>query len=370
MFVNDRQEYIGTSECRLSSEPCERPLISRERSGSVYVVKPCHIRSRVSRIHESLLCLNDTHDSCSARYTFILWIIVFVIQSFMCTGFVEAKTEKKYDLVICAIFKDEELFLKEWIEYHKLVGVQHFYLYDNGSSDSSLEILKPYIKAKEVDLISWKRQSSNQQEYNFNIQIPAYEHALKIAKKKAKWAAFIDLDEFICPVKNKNLVELLKDYTQYGGLAINWQLYGTSNRQSLEEGELLTEALVYKMPTDHQNHHVVKCIVQPSRVESITDPHSFSIVLVIALSILIEALKQGYLCHPSIALDVIRINHYWYGTENWFFNNKLPRRAQWGLTFSQEQWRGVMAEANSQRDEAILGFVPALRKKMFHSKKK
>ena len=36
-----------------------------------------------------------------------------------------------YDLSVCAIFKDEASYLKEWIEYHKLVGVQHFYLYEN-----------------------------------------------------------------------------------------------------------------------------------------------------------------------------------------------------------------------------------------------
>jgi|GEM_PF-5885357 len=47
MFVNDRQELIAT--------PCEQPFISRERRVSVVVSKPCRLRSRVSRIHESIL---------------------------------------------------------------------------------------------------------------------------------------------------------------------------------------------------------------------------------------------------------------------------------------------------------------------------
>lgn len=304
----------------------------------------------------------------SSHFIFLL-AVIFSLLFLARTEMLQAKSEKKYDLVICAIFKDEELFLKEWIEYHKLVGVQHFYLYDNGSTDHSLEILKPYIKAKEVDLISWERESRNQQEYNFHVQIPAYEHALKIAKKQAKWAAFIDIDEFICPVKKKNLVEVLKDYSSYGGLAINWQLYGTSNHHSLKENELVIESLVYKMPTGHQNHHVVKCIVQPSKVEAITDPHSFFYQTgYCAVNSKKEPLQQGYLCHPSIALDVVRINHYWYGTEDWFFNNKLPRRAKWGLAFSLEEWKGIMDEANSERDETILRFAPALRKKMFSKK--
>ena len=81
MFVDDRQEYIGTSECRLSSEPCEQPLISRERSGSVDVVKPCPICSRVSRIQESFLCSNDTHGLVFSEGHFILVYILNLEQT-------------------------------------------------------------------------------------------------------------------------------------------------------------------------------------------------------------------------------------------------------------------------------------------------
>ena len=70
MFVIDTQEYIvDTSECRLSSEPCECILNNRERSGSVCILKPNDIRSRVRRIQEGFLGLTDTHDLYSAGYT-------------------------------------------------------------------------------------------------------------------------------------------------------------------------------------------------------------------------------------------------------------------------------------------------------------
>jgi len=39
-------------------------------------------------------------------------------------------------LSICAIFKDEAPYLPEWIEFHRLVGVERFFLYDNGSGDA------------------------------------------------------------------------------------------------------------------------------------------------------------------------------------------------------------------------------------------
>ena len=36
-------------------------------------------------------------------------------------------------LGLCAIIKDEDLFLDEWIAYHMHLGVTAFYLYDNAS---------------------------------------------------------------------------------------------------------------------------------------------------------------------------------------------------------------------------------------------
>ena len=41
---------------------------------------------------------------------------------------------KKHFLSVCAIFKNEGRFLKEWLDYYLLAGVDHFYLYDNGSN--------------------------------------------------------------------------------------------------------------------------------------------------------------------------------------------------------------------------------------------
>ena len=41
----------------------------------------------------------------------------------------------RYDLTIAAVFQNEAPYLKEWIEFHKLVGVEHFLLVDNESTD-------------------------------------------------------------------------------------------------------------------------------------------------------------------------------------------------------------------------------------------
>ncbi|MBD3879586.1 MAG: glycosyltransferase family 2 protein [Quinella sp. 1Q5] len=40
-----------------------------------------------------------------------------------------------YDVVIVSILKNERHYLKKWLDYHLLAGVDHFYLYDNKSAD-------------------------------------------------------------------------------------------------------------------------------------------------------------------------------------------------------------------------------------------
>ena len=41
------------------------------------------------------------------------------------------KKEYKYTICICGIFRNEGKYLDEWIKFHLLIGVEHFYLYNN-----------------------------------------------------------------------------------------------------------------------------------------------------------------------------------------------------------------------------------------------
>ena len=48
-------------------------------------------------------------------------------------------------LAACTIYRDAASYLAEWIEFHRLVGVERFFLYDNGSADDHREVLAPYV---------------------------------------------------------------------------------------------------------------------------------------------------------------------------------------------------------------------------------
>jgi Glycosyltransferase family 92 len=73
----------------------------------------------------------------------------------------DKKQKYDYDLCVCAIFRDEAPYLKEWIEFHRLVGIQKFYLYNNASTDNYKEVLQRYINKEIVYLTEWPEAFSN-----------------------------------------------------------------------------------------------------------------------------------------------------------------------------------------------------------------
>ena len=95
-----------------------------------------------------------------------------------------------YDLSVVAIMKCEGPYLKEWLDYHLLAGVDHFYIYDNDSPDNQAEVAAPYVKAGLVDYIHAPGKAMQ----NF-----VYNDAVKRFKFQSRYMAFIDGDEFILP---------------------------------------------------------------------------------------------------------------------------------------------------------------------------
>lgn len=272
-----------------------------------------------------------------------------------------AESHHQYALSVCAVFQNEEFFLKEWIEYHKLIGVEHFYLYDNLSTDRSNEILRPYILSGTVDLIDWPVETRNQNEYLDLLQLPVYNHALEIAKKETDWIAFIDVDEFILPTRHRNLIDFLNEYKSYPGLAINWQIYGTSWLERIEDNGLITENLVLKAPTDHSCNQLIKMIVQPQYVETIPNPHFFKFYDgYCARDSSGTILPFGTMGQP-VNVEDIRINHYWCGTHEWLMSQKIPRREKWGFVIPDDLLTEIITSYNQVYDNTILKFVPDLK---------
>jgi len=140
----------------------------------------------------------------------------------------ESKLPYKNFLAITTIVKDEGQYFKEWIEYHRLVGVEKFYIYDNESTDNTTEVLKPYIEQGIVDYTYFPGK---------RMQKSAYKDCIKKHKYDSKWIAFIDLDEFIVPLENETIPEFLEQMPKTATqLCFGWINYGDSGFEEQQDG--------------------------------------------------------------------------------------------------------------------------------------
>lgn len=127
----------------------------------------------------------------------------------------------KHRISLCLIFKNEAPFLKEWIDYHRTIGIDHFYLYNNDSSDNFKDVLKPYIDNKLVTLIDFPGSQ---------VQMNAYKHCFETFKIETNWIGFFDADEFICPRYDTDINKWLKKYAKYPSVLIYNQVFGTGGK--------------------------------------------------------------------------------------------------------------------------------------------
>lgn len=270
----------------------------------------------------------------------------------------------KYDYVICAIFQNEGRFLKEWIEYHKVIGFQHFYLYNNLSTDNYREVLQPYIEKGEVEVIDWYiKQQHGKADYVW--QHEAYKDALVKMNGIAKWAAFIDLDEFIVPIKGDTIGDIVDQYEHFdhiAGVSAKWNMFGHSKVEVVPADKLLIEMLTMYNPKDVQTNYP-KTIVRPERVGPYRIMHFMNC-------------KPGYHAQP-LEKDICVINHYWTGDLRKFVEKKIPLLRV--RNCKDDNYGQILADMentirygnsmNVTKDTTILKYADKLRAAMFGEKK-
>ena len=168
-------------------------------------------------------------------------------------------------LSLCLICKDENDYLPEWLDYHILVGVERFYIYDNDSRVSLREDLRSYIERGWVVVIDISGSA---------MQLYAYDHCLQTYGAGTFWLGFIDTDEFLVPRSTSDLKELLREYEAFGGLAVSSLFFGSDGHQQRPEAGQIA-SYTRRVHEGYREFDLVKSIVQPAKVFLPNSPHDF-----------------------------------------------------------------------------------------------
>lgn len=225
-------------------------------------------------------------------------------------------TQPQYYLAVCAIAKDEGPYFKEWIEWHRSRGVDKFYIYDNESTDCTRAVLEEYVREGLVEYIPFP---------GYRRQLAAYDDCLRRHRFDARWIAFIDLDEFIVPVKDRTIPEFLRRFETFPAVEINWLVYGSGGAKKRLPGTMMERFRRHSQPSHVLNRHV-KSIVNPRRVFNMIGCHEAARISGCAADSHGNPIKKNFR-EREPQQDVIRINHYAVRSYEEFLEKQARGRA-------------------------------------------
>ncbi len=243
-------------------------------------------------------------------------------------------------LSLCLICKNENDYLPEWLDYHILIGVDRFYIYDNESQVSLRESLKDYIERGWVVVVDIAGRA---------MQLSAYDHCLQNFGENTSWMGFIDTDEFLVPKTTFELKELLKEFESYGGLAVSSLFFGSNGHKTRPTAGQIA-AYTTCVDVTFNEYEFIKSIVQPAHVIFPNSPHDF-------------IYKENSYCvnenfnrvdgqHFPVSIKKIQLNHYYCRSED-----EIERKLQRGRGALNAAWprrRFDMINSLATREETSI----------------
>lgn len=141
----------------------------------------------------------------------------------------------KYNLVFTTMFYHNPFMVVPWVEYHKNLGVDHFYLYYDGLlSDLEKKSPNTYTKILEyceqdiTTLIEWDIHDGNSWRHELNVpNVDMGDENVRLWEKHrmhqfhdtlwkyghlTNWVGNFDLDEFFITEKHNNITDFLSEY--------------------------------------------------------------------------------------------------------------------------------------------------------------
>jgi hypothetical protein len=254
-------------------------------------------------------------------------------------------------LGVGAIYRWEAHNLREWVAFHRLLGVERFFLYDNASEDEHLEALAPFIEDGSVTVHPWPV---------FPGQGSAYDHCLARHGDEVRRIAFLDVDEFLFSPTGRPLPEVLRDYEQYAGIGVSRAWMGTNGYETRPEGLLLAN-FSSRLHVPEPNRSV-KSIVDPSRVTRRVNEHWFEYADGAPTVDEHQQPLESWLRPGELTFDRLRINHYFSKSEQEALAKFDRPQAGGGKLRPGLKLRGLRKrnELYGRPDDVILQYLPAL----------
>lgn len=161
----------------------------------------------------------------------------------------------QYELTVCTMVHNENRYLPEWLEFHKLQGVDHFVVFDDGSADprSNLEsyLADGTLELRTVNTTVVPACVDNPDPKSYKLwdcQRALFQQCIDDFAWRTRWLGIWDTDEFIfapmdgngsataaiadMPGARATLVSVLSEHPRASGFRFTGAVFGTSGLES------------------------------------------------------------------------------------------------------------------------------------------
>lgn len=123
-------------------------------------------------------------------------------------------------VVVCAMAKNEHLYIKDWANWYLKIGFDKIYIYDNDDLDAPS--IKDYLPHSDKIVVYDIRGQSGE-----CLQHKIYTNFYNT--HTFDWCLFVDIDEYLWGINNVHLWLSLPQYRLAKQIRIKWKLYGDDN---------------------------------------------------------------------------------------------------------------------------------------------
>lgn len=137
---------------------------------------------------------------------------------------------------LCCIARRENLTIKDWVTYHKNIGINHIWIFDNNNidDDSLLNILHDLIDDNYVTILNNFKGKTSAQVKAYNYFLDNYWD-----KNICDFVGFLDCDEYLTLMTHDNVSDYFNDVIKHCpnicDLYINWECYGSNGNYFYED---------------------------------------------------------------------------------------------------------------------------------------
>ena len=258
------------------------------------------------------------------------------------------------------MIQNDQDYIQEWLDHHRSIGFNHFYIYDNESTppystlgedvtitywDESYYFEPIAPKLNEALISENSNSPKRMMELNSNIlttthltnypaksnkQYKAYQHCLNEYGDQHDWIAFIDSDELIMLGEGEILDSLLSEFNEFGQLLMYWRMFSSSGHTTKQSSQITAY-------TEWFPDFQFKPFVQPSKTAIASDIHLFSTYFQFkTVNENKEDIRLNFNQSSTHSSNRIWVNHYWGRSRQDFEETKLIRKG--GATLRNDEY--------------------------------